>query len=129
MLGIGVDDLGTFFVVEVLHVINRHRSDMTIRRGLHEEPLHHRRDAQQRREGQRDRPLRYVRSGQRLEIDIARRLFIEPSIVQRLALEAFTAAQVTLDTDDRGAAADVPDFDTVEQVRNASSSLLKNPSP
>ena len=28
MLGIGIDDLGAFFVCVVLHVINRHRGDV-----------------------------------------------------------------------------------------------------
>src|SRR6516225_4555237 len=60
-----------------------------------------------------------IGSGERLAVDIHRRLFIEPNPTQRLALEFLAAGKVAFQANDRLAAGDVSDFDAVEQVGNA----------
>jgi hypothetical protein len=71
----------------VLNVIERHDRDAAIRRFLQEKTPHRFGHSKQRRERHPNRALIYVRAGQSFRVDIGRRLFIEPQIIQGLALE------------------------------------------
>src|SRR5262249_17494005 len=118
MFGIAVNNLRALFVGVVLHVVNGHCRDATIRRWLHEIAFNDCRNAGQRCERQPYRPARYVRPRQTFEIHIGRRFFVEPEEIEGFALEAFTASKVALDTDGRDAADSMSNLDAVEQVRN-----------
>src|SRR5262249_53327169 len=118
MFGIAVNNLRALFVGVVLHIVNGHCRDATIRRWLHEVAFNDCRNAGQRRECQPYRAARYVRPRQTFEIHVRRRFFVEPKEIERFALKAFATTQIALDSDGRDAPANVANFDAVEQVGN-----------
>src|SRR5262245_1984630 len=121
MFGVAVNNLRAFFVGVVLHVVNGHCRDATIRRWLHEIAFNDGRNAGQRCERQPYGPARYVRPRQTFEIHIGRRFFVEPKEIEGFALKGFAASKVTLDANRRDAAGSMSNLDAVEQVRNTAS--------
>src|SRR5262245_28910795 len=100
----------------VADIVERHCHDATVGRRLEQKPPYYLAHAEQRGEGDHHRPAVDVRAREAFSENVGRRLFIEPYIVQCLALEAFPAALIALEADHRDATGDVPDLDAVEQV-------------
>jgi hypothetical protein len=71
----------------VLNVIERHDRDATIGRFLQEKAPHRLGHSKQGRKRHPNRALIDVRAGESFRVNIGRRLFIEPEIIQGLALK------------------------------------------
>ena len=112
-------DLGLFLRSVMINVIQRHRDDVAVGRGLKQEAPHDLGHPEERRECHPYRTLRHVGARQPLGVDVGRGLFVEPEVVQRLALEALAPALIRLQADYRYTATIVPYLDAVEQVRCA----------
>ena len=81
----------------MLRIVNGHRNRCAVLAFLQEVTSHNRRHALERRKGHSDQPARGVRSRDTLEINILRRLFIEPHIVNRVRLPLAPALFVSLE--------------------------------
>src|SRR5262249_51180112 len=116
---IGVDNSFALFRSEVCNVANCHRDVVAVWRLLKQKPARRLTHSQQRRICHSHRPPLYLQSRQRLKVDVERRLFVEPNVVQRLALEGLATALIALDSDYRNATRSVSNLDAIKQIWNA----------
>src|SRR5262245_12416010 len=115
------DDAGALLWREMRRIVDRHGGDVTVRRALQQEPLHHRTHAHERRERQPHRPVADVRSGKTLKINVLGRFLIKPNVIEHFALKFLTSGLIRLQPDSGNAAAYVAHLHTIELVGDTTS--------
>src|SRR6516225_10014713 len=113
MWWIARNDCCLFFLGIMLHVIYRHRRDVSVITALLQKAPHDLGHAKQWGERHPNRIGANIGSGERLAVDVHWWLFIEPNPTQRLALEFLAARKIAFQADYGLAARDVIDVDAV----------------